>query len=90
MRSTSRMISQRTKDALAQKKSAGVRLGRLSALPLDTVRRVVDLRANGLSLAKIAEMFNAEEVPTAQGGSRWYPSTVRGVLGSQDAADLSR
>lgn len=84
-----RMISQRTKDALAQKKSAGVRLGRPASLPSDVVRRVVDLRADGLSLAKIAEVFNAEQVPTAQGGSHWYPSTVRGVLNGQDAAILT-
>lgn len=85
-----RMISQRTKDALAQKKSAGVRLGRPSSLPLHVVRRVVDLRADGLSLAKIAEVFNVGEVLTAQSGSRWYPSTVRGVLTGQQAAEVGR
>ena len=34
------------------------------------------------TLAKIADELNRDQVPTAQGGKRWYPSTVRAVLGS--------
>jgi hypothetical protein len=32
------------------------------------------------SLAAIAEALNDERVPTAQGGERWWPSTVRAAL----------
>ena len=34
-----RIIGQRTKDALAALRAAGVRLGRLATLPVETVRR---------------------------------------------------
>jgi DNA invertase Pin-like site-specific DNA recombinase len=77
-----RLIGQRTKEALAQKRAAGVRLGRPPILPPALRERIVDERAKGLSLARIAEMLNAEQVPTAQGGERWYASTVRAVLAS--------
>jgi hypothetical protein len=41
-------------------------------------------RANGLSLRAIADRLNTEQVPTAQGGARWYASTVVNVLRSLD------
>lgn len=34
-------------------------------------------RKAGRSLAAIADMLNDEQVPTAQGGRRWWASTVR-------------
>jgi hypothetical protein len=37
-------------------------------------------RAAGKSLAAIADGLNAAGVPTAQGGRRWYPATVRYTL----------
>ena len=75
-----RIIGQRTRDALAAKKAAGVRLGRPPAIPEHVVRRIVADREEGLSLGTIAEALTAEGVPTAQGGVRWYASTVRAVL----------
>ena len=75
-----RLIGQRTRDALAVKRSQGIRLGRPRQIP-DHVRvRVRKLRHRGLSLAAIASTLNADGVPTAQGGRCWYPSTVRAVL----------
>jgi DNA invertase Pin-like site-specific DNA recombinase len=75
-----RLIGQRTKDALAVKRSEGGRLGRPRQLP-DSVRKDIhDLREQGRSLAAIAGELNSEGVPTAQGGRAWYPSTVRAVL----------
>ena len=37
-------------------------------------------QAAGKSLAMIADGLNAGDVPTAQGGQRWYPATVRSTL----------
>jgi len=37
-------------------------------------------RARGESLRAIAASLNADNVPTAQGGTRWYVATVRHVL----------
>ena len=81
-------IRQRTKAALAAKKAAGVRLGRPSTLPAEVVARIVTDRASGVSFGKIAAALNADGVPTAQGGKRWYPATVKAVVSGQDAARM--
>ncbi len=38
------------------------------------------MRRSGTSLAGIARALTSDGVPTAHGGARWYPSTVRNVL----------
>jgi DNA invertase Pin-like site-specific DNA recombinase len=75
-----RLIGQRTKDALAVKRSQGVKLGRTSTLPAAVRRRIARDRARGLSYRAIADRLNAAGVPTGQGGQEWYPMTVRTVL----------
>jgi DNA invertase Pin-like site-specific DNA recombinase len=80
-----RLIGQRTREALAQKKAQGVQLGRPRKLPAKVRTRIKRRRAAGKSLAVIAEELNRAEVPTAHGGARWYPSTVRAVLASDRA-----
>jgi DNA invertase Pin-like site-specific DNA recombinase len=80
-----RLISQRTKDALAAKRAQGVRLGRPRQLPERVVKRIRRDRDRGATLSGIADRLNRDGVPTAQGGQRWYPSTVRAVLRSVDA-----
>jgi len=77
-----RLIGQRTKDALAVKRSQGIRLGRPVTLPAQVRNHIVaELRA-GATMAAIAAGLTAERIPTAQGGARWYPSTVAAVLRS--------
>ncbi len=83
-----RLISQRTKDALAAKRAAGVRLGRPSTLPVGVVSRIVRERAANTSLRVIAEALTADQVATARGGKVWSISSVQGVLAGQDAAAL--
>lgn len=77
-----RLIGQRTKDALAARKAAGVRLGRPRSLSDDVVTRIVTAKEAGQSLAGIARELTADGVPTAQHGQRWYASTVSAVLRS--------
>ena len=72
-----RAIGQRTKEALAAKKAEGATLGRPRQLPTHVRRRIVGMRKKGMSLAAIADRLNADGVPTAQGGLKWYPSTVK-------------
>lgn len=84
-----RIIGARTRDALAQRRREGVRLGRPSTLPSPVVARVVALRSEGASLRAIANTLNSEEVPTAHKGAKWYASTVRKVLAGQDAQALA-
>ena len=77
-----RLISQRTKDALAAKKAQGVRLGRPRSLPDDVVKRIVRERKRGQKLVTIADKLTEDGIATAQGGAKWYPSTVAAVLKS--------
>jgi Recombinase len=46
----------------------------------DAIERIRRERAAGTSLTAIANGLNADAIPTAQGGRRWYPATVRHTL----------
>jgi DNA invertase Pin-like site-specific DNA recombinase len=74
------LISQRTRQALARKRAQGVRLGRPPTMSSYAIERIRRERAAGNSLAAIANGLNADRIPTAQGGRRWYPATVRYTL----------
>lgn len=78
-----RLIGERTKAALAVKRErmreSGKSLGRPRILDDSLRQRIVALRESGETFARIAETLNSEGVPTAQGGARWYPATVRKV-----------
>jgi DNA invertase Pin-like site-specific DNA recombinase len=76
-----RMVGQRTREALAVKRSQGVRLGRPRVLDESIARRIRRERGRGRSYAAIADGLNADQVPTAQAGRRWYPSTIHAVAG---------
>jgi DNA invertase Pin-like site-specific DNA recombinase len=75
-----RLISKRTRAALARTRAQGVRLGRPPSMSPYALERIRRERAAGKSLAAIAEGLNADRIPTAQGGRRWYPATVRYTL----------
>jgi DNA invertase Pin-like site-specific DNA recombinase len=77
-----RLIGQRTREALAARRAQGVRLGRPVRLSSRIRQRIERERTSGKTLALIAEGLNADGVPTAQGGRKWWPSTVRAVLRS--------
>ena len=77
-----RLIGQRTKAALAQRKQQGVRLGRPVEIDQDVRLRIAREFHDGSSLSEIARTLTREGVPTARGGKEWYASTVRGVVRS--------
>ena len=83
------LISERTKDALAFKKSKGETLGgpalgftltgETKADELAVINYAKRLKQDGLSLGNIAGRFNAEQLPTKRGG-KWYKGTIRYLL----------
>jgi len=75
-----RLIGQRTREALAVRRDAGVRLGRPPSIAPDVARRIRAERAAGATLRQIADGLNADTVPTARGGSKWRPSSIEAVV----------
>lgn len=84
-----RLISQRTKDALAELRSQGVVLGRPRVLSDDLVATCAAWRAVGCTYGSIAQRLNDDDVPTAHGGEKWHASTVRAVLKSYEARQVA-
>jgi DNA invertase Pin-like site-specific DNA recombinase len=79
-----RIIGERTRAALEEKRRAGVRLGRppakgFESIPVDVIRKMKRMRSRGLSLTAIARRLEADGVPTARGGS-WWAGTVQRAL----------
>jgi Recombinase len=56
------------------------RAGRPPSVPPHIVERIQREHDEGRSLGEIARGLTASRVPTAQGGRRWWPSTVRTIL----------
>jgi hypothetical protein len=74
------LISERTKAGLQAARRSGKRLGRPPVLPKELRIRIRRLRTLGWSLQRIADHLTDEGVSTAQGGRRWYRSTVKAAL----------
>lgn len=77
-----RLIGQRTRDALAVKRANGTLkgpIGRRSNVPPDVRKRIAREREEGRAYSAIAAGLDRDDIPTAQGGQRWYPATVRAV-----------
>jgi DNA invertase Pin-like site-specific DNA recombinase len=73
------MISERTKDALAEVKAQGKKLGQKSMKDLcpETVAYVKKLYATGLYTHKsLAEELNRQKFPTVTGRGKWWPRNV--------------
>jgi DNA invertase Pin-like site-specific DNA recombinase len=71
-----RLISERTKAGMAEAARQGRTLGRPRRLPDEVVDRIVAERQQGATLQVIADHLTDDAVPGAQGGRRWYASTV--------------
>ena len=75
-----RLISDRTRRALAVKRAEGVQLGRPRSIPDDVRSRITAMRDDGLTYRAIAEELNADDVPRGQNGIKWWASTIQNVL----------
>ncbi len=58
--------------------------GRPPLLPAEVIERIRTERAKGASLHRIAAGLNADRTPTAHGGTKWWPSTIRSALARSD------
>lgn len=80
------MIAERQIESHAERKEKGqiwgVTNGSKSNLPIEVRERIRSDREQGKSLRLIAEGLNADRVPTALGGKRWYASTIKHYLDS--------
>jgi DNA invertase Pin-like site-specific DNA recombinase len=73
-------ISTRTRRGLAAARARG----RPSVADVPELReRIVGMRESGMTLQAIADVLNAEGVPTLRGGSHWRPSSVQAATGYQ-------
>jgi AraC-like DNA-binding protein len=54
--------------------------GRKRSVPPEIAKRIHHERSAGKSLRQIADDLNAERIPTAHGGEKWWPSTIRAVI----------
>jgi hypothetical protein len=70
-------IGAATREALARRQAAGVRLGRRPLIPEAVLAHIAREREAGKGYSRIAAELQAAGVPTAQGGLMWRASTVR-------------
>jgi DNA invertase Pin-like site-specific DNA recombinase len=75
-------LSQRTRAGLAAARAKrGARAGEIAERTEALHQRIAAMRADGMTLQAIADLLNAEGVPTARGGAEWRPSSVQGAAG---------
>jgi DNA invertase Pin-like site-specific DNA recombinase len=80
-----RLIGQRTKEAIEERRRRNPKWGRPSKVPAAVEQRIKRERKRGRTLAAIADGLNRDDVATAGGGRQWWPETVRAVLRRQTA-----
>jgi hypothetical protein len=74
-----RFLAEHTQPARSPARRAASR-GRPATVPDEVAGRIEQEYRLGKSLGQIARDLNAAGVRTAQGGRRWWPSTVRSIL----------
>jgi len=83
------VISQRTRDGLAEKRAEGVVLGRRRAIDDDLLTAIIGMYQLEGNYSRVARMLNEAHVPTPGGGVQWFPASVQRVLSSVDARQMA-
>jgi len=81
------LIAERTTAALAVKRAQGAKLGRPISMPKNIRQSILRMNARGIGWTAIARRLNDQGVPTAQGGKRWYASTIRAMFAERQSQD---
>jgi DNA invertase Pin-like site-specific DNA recombinase len=77
-----RRVERRTRKGLEAAREGRVVSGRPAVADKPSLkRRIAEMRAAGLTLQAIADVLNAEGVPTLRGGAEWRPSSVQAAAG---------
>ena len=75
-------LSERTRKGLAAARAKRHAAGDPNATDWTALRqRIASMRADGMTLQAIADVLNADGVPTQRGGAKWRPSSVQTAAG---------
>ena len=75
-------MSERTRRGLEAARSRGTGVGRSAVADIPELKeRIEAMRAEGMTLQAIADVLNAEGIPTLRGGTMWRPSSVQRATG---------
>jgi DNA invertase Pin-like site-specific DNA recombinase len=75
-------IGRATRNGLADVRARGGSVGPAAVKDRpELVERIMEMRANRMTLQAIADRLNEEGVPTIRGGALWRPSSVQAALG---------
>jgi DNA invertase Pin-like site-specific DNA recombinase len=75
-------LSERTRNGLEAARRNGRSTGRPAVADHpDLKARILQMRAQGMTLQAIADKLNEEGVPTVRGGSKWRHSSVQAAVG---------
>lgn len=78
------VIRQRTRDGLAEKRAAGVVLGRPRAVSDGLLAAIIGMYQSDPNYSSVARWLNECQTETPHGGRQWYPSTVQKIIRSAD------
>ena len=82
-----RLLSKRTRQALAQRKREGVVPGRKSSVPVEVEDYIADMASDGMKPTAIARQLDAEGIATPGTSTSWHPKQVQRAL---DRVELRR
>jgi DNA invertase Pin-like site-specific DNA recombinase len=83
-------LSERTRNGLQAARLSGKATGR-GAVADDPglSERIIQMRAQGMTLQAIADRLNEEGVPTVRGGAKWRHSSVQAAAGYRRTSSIS-
>ena len=83
-------LSERTRNGLQAARLSGRATGR-GAVTDDPglSERIIQMRAQGMTLQAIADRLNEEGVPTVRGGAKWRHSSVQAAVGYRRSSPMS-